>query len=46
MLELEYTLIPHGLHIVGEPLTQEERVDMLSAMAEAAHGWSTRSRNR
>ncbi len=38
ILELEYTLIPNGLHIVGEPLTQEERIDMLSAMAEATYG--------
>ena len=38
VLELEYTLIPHGLHIVGEPLSREERVDMLVAMAEAKHG--------
>jgi magnesium chelatase subunit H len=40
VLELEYTLIPHGLHIVGEPLSTEERVEMLLAMAEAAHGSS------
>jgi magnesium chelatase subunit H len=38
VLELEYTLIPHGLHVVGEPLSREERVDMLLAMAEAAQG--------
>jgi magnesium chelatase subunit H len=38
VLELEYTLIPHGLHIVGEPLTAEERVDMLLASADAGHG--------
>ncbi len=38
MLELEYTLIPHGMHVVGEPLSHEERVDMLLAMAESAHG--------
>jgi magnesium chelatase subunit H len=38
ILELEYTLIPHGLHIVGEPLSREERIDMLMAMAEATHG--------
>jgi magnesium chelatase subunit H len=38
VLELEYTLIPHGLHIVGEALSSEERVDMLVAMAEATHG--------
>ena len=38
VLELEYTLIPHGLHIVGEPLSCEERVDMLLAMAESTQG--------
>jgi magnesium chelatase subunit H len=38
VLELEYTLIPHGLHVVGEPLSLEERVDMLLAMAESAKG--------
>jgi magnesium chelatase subunit H len=38
VLELEYTLIPHGLHVVGEPLSHDERVDMLMAMAEATHG--------
>ena len=38
VLELEYTLIPHGLHVVGEPLSVEERVDMLLSMAEATHG--------
>jgi magnesium chelatase subunit H len=38
VLELEYTLIPHGLHVVGEPLSVPERVDMLLAMADASHG--------
>jgi len=38
VLELEYTLIPHGLHVVGEAPTAEERTDLLLAMAEAAHG--------
>ena len=38
VLELEYTLIPHGLHVVGEPLSEEERIDMLLSMAESAHG--------
>ena len=38
ILELEYTLIPHGLHIVGEPPSAEERVDLLLAVAEASHG--------
>ena len=36
VLEIEYALIPHGLHIVGEPLTQDARRDMLRAMADAA----------
>jgi magnesium chelatase subunit H len=34
LLELEYTLIPHGLHVVGEPPSAEERVDLLLAVAE------------
>ena len=38
VLDLEYTLIPHGLHIIGEPLSLEARVDMLAAMAEANAG--------
>jgi magnesium chelatase subunit H len=37
VLELEYTLIPHGLHVVGETPSIEERIDMLLAMAEAGH---------
>ena len=36
VLELEYTLIPHGLHVVGAPMTAEERVDMLAAMVESS----------
>lgn len=35
VLELEYTLIPHGLHVVGEAPTHEERVDLLMAVAES-----------
>ncbi|MCF7991669.1 MAG: magnesium chelatase subunit H [Thiohalocapsa sp.] len=35
ILELEYTLIPHGLHVVGEPPNDEERVDLLMAVAES-----------
>ena len=35
--ELECTLIPHGLHVVGEAPTEEERIDMLAAVAEASH---------
>jgi len=38
MLELEYTLIPHGLHVVGKPVSAAARVDFLMAMAEGAHG--------
>ncbi len=38
VLELEYTLIPHGLHVVGQAPTAEQRVDMLLAVAEASHG--------
>jgi magnesium chelatase subunit H len=37
VLELEYTLIPHGLHVVGAPPSQEQRVDLLLAIAESAH---------
>jgi len=37
VLELEYTLIPQGLHVVGQPPSAEERVDMLLAVAEASH---------
>jgi len=38
VLDLEYTLIPHGLHVVGRPLPAPERADMLAAMAEANGG--------
>jgi len=38
ILELEYTLIPIGLHVVGEANSPEERCGMLRAMAEASHG--------
>jgi magnesium chelatase subunit H len=31
LLELEYTLIPHGLHVVGEGLNEEQRTSMLDA---------------
>ena len=31
LLELEYTLIPHGLHVVGEGLNHEQRAAMLNA---------------
>jgi len=37
VLELEYTLIPQGLHVVGEPVAAEQRIDLLVAIAEAGH---------
>ena len=37
LLALEYTLIPHGLHVVGKALSASERVETLDA-AEIAHG--------
>lgn len=36
VLELEYTLIPHGLHVVGRGASPQERIEFLSAMADAA----------
>ncbi len=42
LLELEYTLIPHGLHIVGEPPNQAERGEML----DAAHVTDAAERQR
>ncbi|MEP7296613.1 MAG: magnesium chelatase subunit H [Burkholderiales bacterium] len=38
VLELEYTLIPYGLHVVGQAPTPSERVDLLLSLAEASHG--------
>ena len=38
VLELEYTLIPHGLHVAGRAATATERVDMLMSIADASHG--------
>jgi magnesium chelatase subunit H len=35
MLELEYTLIPHGLHVVGKAASAAERVELLVAMCDA-----------
>jgi magnesium chelatase subunit H len=31
LLELEYALIPHGLHVMGRPPRAEQRVEMLDA---------------
>ena len=38
MLELEYTLIPHGLHVTGRAPSASERADLLLAMAESMQG--------
>jgi magnesium chelatase subunit H len=38
VLELEYTLIPHGLHVVGKPPAREDRIDTLLSMADNAQG--------
>jgi magnesium chelatase subunit H len=31
LLQLEYTLIPHGLHVIGETLTRQQRAETLDA---------------
>jgi magnesium chelatase subunit H len=38
VLELEYTLIPYGLHVVGRAPSRAERVELLLSSAEASHG--------
>ena len=38
LLEVEYTLIPYGLHVVGNAPTVAERVDLLTSYADATHG--------
>ncbi len=38
ILELEYSLIPHGMHVAGQAPSREERIDTILAMAESAHG--------
>ena len=38
LLELEYTLVPYGLHVAGRAPSAAQQVDMLLAMAEANHG--------
>ncbi len=42
LLELEYTLIPHGLHVVGRAPSVTERLDFLSAMSAASDDGSGR----
>jgi magnesium chelatase subunit H len=36
ILELEYTLIPHGLHVAGKSASPQQRLDFLGAMALSA----------
>ena len=38
VLELEYTLIPYGLHVVGQALSEPERVDLLLSCADSFLG--------
>ncbi len=38
LYEYEQTLIPEGLHVIGETATPEERIEMLLAMADAHNG--------
>ena len=38
LYEYEQTLIPEGLHVVGEPVAAESRVELLLAMADAHQG--------
>jgi magnesium chelatase subunit H len=35
MLELEYALIPHGLHVAGQSMSEAERREMITLMAES-----------
>ncbi len=38
LLEVEYTLIPYGLHVVGTAPSADERIDLLLSCADAGHG--------
>jgi magnesium chelatase subunit H len=38
LLEVEESLIPHGLHVVGRAASAAERVDLLLALAESSMG--------
>ncbi len=46
LAEFEQTLIPAGLHVVGEPPCSSQRAEMLAAMAEATFGWAPDSEHR
>lgn len=38
ILELEYTLIPHGLHVVGEVMSPEARRETIEQVAQSTEG--------
>ena len=38
ILELEYTLIPYGLHILGSPISAEQSLEMLMSYASVQEG--------
>ncbi len=38
VLEVEYALIPNGLHVMGQPPSEAERAELLKVSAEATHG--------
>jgi magnesium chelatase subunit H len=38
MLELEYALIPHGLHVAGQSMSEAERREMITLMAGTDDG--------
>jgi len=38
IVELEHTLIPHGLHVAGRPASAPQRAELLAAMAESSSG--------
>jgi magnesium chelatase subunit H len=38
VLELEYTLIPHGLHVFGAAPGRDARIELVSSVAEASYG--------
>jgi magnesium chelatase subunit H len=40
LVEIEQTLIPHGLHVVGEAPSRESQVELLRAIAHASHDLS------
>ncbi len=38
ILEMEYTLIPEGLHVLGQAPSREGQIDQLMTIAETSHG--------